>query len=378
MGTESDGQAVTIADGRYELESLVGVGGMGEVWSARDGRLARPVVVKLLREQLAGDRAVRRRFETEARAAARLGHPNVVAVFDTGEHEGRPYIVMERLAGPTLAEELRAGPMPVRAAMDMAADVLAGLSAAHAAGIVHRDVKPANVIRCERGTWKVVDFGIAKAAGVDQTGPGAVYGTPSYLAPEILAGGVSTSASDVYSVGVLLYEALTGAPAPPPGAARGPSLASARPEVPTAVVAAVDRARSPDPAARFVDAAAMSAALGVSATGAVAAVEAPPVAASTQVLPVAPAAPAGARRLRPGNALLAVAVALFVALIVTAALIGPGGSEDAPTPPVTVADTATVPPPPPDEDGEKDDEKDEDGEKDDDENGKDRGKRGRD
>ena len=378
MGTEPHGPPGTVADGRYELDQLVGVGGMGEVWSARDGRLDRRVVVKLLKQQLSGDPSVRRRFETEARAAARLGHPNVVAVFDTGDHHGRPYIVMERLPGPTLAEELRGGPLPVDAALAVAGDVLAGLAAAHAAGVVHRDVKPANVIRSDRATWKVADFGIAKAAGADQTAPGVLYGTPTYLAPEVLAGGASSPASDIYSVGVLLHEALTGQAPPPPGDPGDRPLAATRPDVPPAVAAAVDRARSADPSARFAGAGEMGAALGVSATQA-AAVPADP--APTALLAAAPAvAPAGSRRRRSANAVLAVAVALFVALVVAGAVIGAGGEDAPPAPPETVADTAPPPPPAAGEDVEEDEGGgggDDDDDDDDDERGGGRGKKGR-
>jgi serine/threonine protein kinase len=205
------GPPAWIAD-RYQLGDVVGRGGMGEVRAATDVRLEREVAVKLLRADFAEIDDVRRRFEGEARAAAALVHPNVVAVFDAGEEDGAPYIVMERLPGRTLADEIAAGPLSTFEVRDVAVAVLSALEAAHSAGIVHRDVKPGNVLRAADGSWKVADFGIAKiaeAAG-DLTLTGTMVGTPAYVAPERLAGEPATPASDLYSTGVVLYEALTG------------------------------------------------------------------------------------------------------------------------------------------------------------------------
>jgi serine/threonine-protein kinase len=198
-------------DGRYELTALIARGGMGEVWAATDHRLGREVAVKLLRTDLAVDRRARQRFQEEARAAALVTHPNIVAVYDTGEHEGTPYIVMERLSGRTLADDIATGPLHESRARLVTEQVLNALAAAHAAGVVHRDVKPSNILVTDDGTAKVADFGIAKAAeSSDLTTTGLVVGTRAYVAPERLHGGPATPATDLYSVGVMWHEMLTG------------------------------------------------------------------------------------------------------------------------------------------------------------------------
>ena len=169
------------------------------------------VAVKLLRPDLAADPGVRGRFEHEARAAARLSHPAIVTVFDSGEHDGVPYLVMERLPGSSLADELAVGPVDPDRVGAIALRVAGALATAHAAGIVHRDVKPGNLLLTEEGDVKLADFGIATSAEIsDRTATGMVVGTPAYLAPERLAGGPATTSTDVYSLGVVLYEALTG------------------------------------------------------------------------------------------------------------------------------------------------------------------------
>ncbi|MBW3547376.1 MAG: serine/threonine protein kinase [Actinobacteria bacterium] len=204
--TESD-----VVAGRYRLGAVVGRGGMAEVRTAEDLRLGRRVAVKLLRTDLAEQDGVRERFEDEARSAARLSHPNVVAVFDTGEHEGIPYIVMELLPGPSLADLIAKGPLDVEEVRRIGVQVLAALDAAHAAGLIHRDIKPANVLLATDGTAKVADFGIAKSAEAQtHTATGMLLGTAAYVPPERLAGHPATRESDLYSVGVLLYEAVTG------------------------------------------------------------------------------------------------------------------------------------------------------------------------
>lgn len=204
--TESD-----VVAGRYRLGGVVGRGGMAEVRTAEDLRLGRSVAVKLLRTDLAEQDGVRERFEDEARAAARLSHPNVVAVFDTGEHEGIPYIVMELLPGSSLADLIAEGPLDVETVRRIGMQVLAALHAAHAAGLIHRDIKPANVLLAADGTAKVADFGIAKSAEAQtHTATGMLLGTAAYVPPERLAGHPAIPESDLYSVGVLLYEAVTG------------------------------------------------------------------------------------------------------------------------------------------------------------------------
>jgi eukaryotic-like serine/threonine-protein kinase len=184
---------------------------MATVYLARDAELDRPVAVKLLAESLAGDAAFRRRFLHEARLAARLSHPNVVAVYDAGEtDDGRPYIVMECVDGTTL--EAR-GPLPQAEAVALVTQACQGLAHAHAAGLVHRDVKPHNLLLRSDGTLKVADFGIARAAEATAlTQVGTVLGTAAYLAPEQAAGEEVTAATDIYALGAVLYELLTGRP----------------------------------------------------------------------------------------------------------------------------------------------------------------------
>ena len=197
--------------GRYRLERKLGHGGMATVYLARDDDLNRPVAIKLLAENLAGDRAFRERFLREARLAARLSHPNVVTVYDAGEAEdGRPYIVMEYVPGTTLAELGRVEPGE---AVGLALQACRGLAHAHAAGLVHRDVKPQNLLLREDGTVKVADFGIARAAETTAlTQAGTVLGTAAYLSPEQALGEQVTAAADVYSLGAVLYELLSGRP----------------------------------------------------------------------------------------------------------------------------------------------------------------------
>jgi serine/threonine protein kinase len=210
-------EAVQVLGGRYRLVERLGHGGMSVVWQAYDEVLGRQVAVKVLAAKLAADKDSRDRIRAEAQAAARLSHPHITGVFDYGESTGDdgvtvPYVVMELIAGRTLAQRLARGPMPWRAALRVSAEVAAALSAAHARGLVHRDVKPANVMLTASGA-KVVDFGIAAIAGEtgDNDPEGMVLGTPAYLAPERLAGGPVRPATDVYALGLLLYRSLTGA-----------------------------------------------------------------------------------------------------------------------------------------------------------------------
>jgi len=261
MGAEAP-LAPRILAARYRVGALLGRGGMAEVYDGYDERLHRSVAVKVLRPGVAADPEVRNRFEIEARSAAGLSHPNVVAVFDTGEDEGTPFIVMERLPGETLADRVAAGPIDQGWLRKVAGDVLGALGAAHAAGLVHRDVKPGNILLADDGCAKVADFGIAKSleVGSDLTGTGLLFGTPAYLAPERLQGHPATERSDLYAVGVVLYEALAGAKpfdGPTPVAvadavlhAAPVPLTQARPDVDPGFAAAVERSMSRDPAAR--------------------------------------------------------------------------------------------------------------------------------
>jgi serine/threonine-protein kinase len=245
---------------------------MGEVWSARDLRLGRDVAVKLLSPQMAAPEGVRERFEAEARSAARLNHPNVVSVYDTGEHDGVPYLVMELLPGKTLADELATGPFSPERVRAVGVQILAALGASHRAGILHRDIKPGNVMVASDGTVKVGDFGIAKSVdGLHLTTLGMIVGTVGYLAPERLEGHPATPQSDLYAVGVVLYEALTGRMPyqadTPLGLVRAieggaPALlAEAAPAVDAALAGTVERAMAKDPDRRFATAVDMAAAL---------------------------------------------------------------------------------------------------------------------
>ena len=199
----------TLASGRYRIERELGHGGMAAVFLARDEELERPVAVKVLPEHLADDEAFRARFVREARLAGRLAHPNIVRVYDAGETP-RPFIVMEYVPGVSLAD---AGRLGVARIVELGVQACAGLQHAHDAGLIHRDVKPANLLLREDGVLKIVDFGIARAAeSTRHTQAGTLLGTAAYLAPEQIAGEDATAAADVYSLGAVLYELLTGRP----------------------------------------------------------------------------------------------------------------------------------------------------------------------
>ena len=259
--------------GRYRLGKRIGHGGMGEVFAAHDLRLDREVALKLLRSDLAEQDGMRERVVAEARLTARLTHPHVVGVLDTGEQDGRPFVVMERLSGRTLGDELADGAMPPERIRDVGLQVLRALAAAHELGIVHRDVKPGNVLDAGVGTWKVADFGIAKWVHADETltGTGELLGSPSYLAPERIEGEQAGPASDLYAVGVLLYEALCGrkpfegddpfalATAIRDGSFEPP--AAVFPDADPTIVAVIERAMQRDPSERYESAETMAAAL---------------------------------------------------------------------------------------------------------------------
>jgi hypothetical protein len=205
-------ETTDVLAGRYELGPLLGQGGMARVHRGLDRQLRRPVAVKVLAPPLDRDKAFVERFRREARAAAGLSHPNIVAVFDSGLDDGTHYIVTELVDGETLAERLRRdGPMPPPEAVGVAVDVCHALAAAHERGVVHRDIKPGNVMLLPDGRVKVLDFGIARAAGSDTlTGTGVVFGSTAYLSPEQANGGSGDERSDLYALGCVLYEMLTG------------------------------------------------------------------------------------------------------------------------------------------------------------------------
>jgi eukaryotic-like serine/threonine-protein kinase len=201
-----------LADGRYRIEDLLGRGGMASVYLARDGELERPVAIKVLAEHLADTPDFHDRFLREARLAAQLSHPNIVQVFDVGEDDGRPFIVMECVEGATLEDELKErGKLEPAEVVDLALQICGGLEHAHAAGLVHRDIKPQNLLLRADGTVKIADFGIARAAETTKlTQIGSVLGTAAYLSPEQALGEEVTAAADIYSLGCVLYELLTG------------------------------------------------------------------------------------------------------------------------------------------------------------------------
>ncbi|HTI34319.1 MAG TPA: Stk1 family PASTA domain-containing Ser/Thr kinase [Miltoncostaea sp.] len=332
--------------GRYELGRQLGAGGMARVYLGHDRLLDREVAVKVLAEPYASDPNFVERFRREASAAAGLNHPNIVAVYDRGEADGSYYIVMEFLAGPDLKQVIRArAPLPATEAIDAAQQILAALGAAHRRDVVHRDVKPQNVLVAEDGHLKVTDFGIARAgAESDMTEAGSVIGTAQYLSPEQARGDEVTAASDTYAVGIVLYEMLTGR-VPFDG---GPPVAVAmkqisdepvsprivEPGVPRELEAVVMRALAKRPSERYRTAEEMSRALAearaaidgtggttrvIPAAGPPTRVMGPPTA-TTRVAPPPPPAEAPRRRRRwPLIAgilvlLAAIAVAAFVLL----------------------------------------------------------------
>ncbi|MGI8427283.1 MAG: serine/threonine-protein kinase [Actinomycetota bacterium] len=347
--------------GRYDVGEALGHGGMGGVWMAEDRKLKRKVAVKLLSPQLAAKADVRERFEAEALASGRLNHPNVVSVYDAGEHEGIPFLVMELLSGRTLAEEFGKGPLNPERVIKLGLQALAGLQAAHTAGIVHRDIKPGNILFTTAGdSVKVADFGIAKGTeglDADLTQTGVLIGTPAFLAPERISGKPATALSDLYSLGVVLYEALAGRRPFVAETVLGlaskiqneeiPPLRGAQPDLDPKLASVVERAMSKIPEDRFQTAGEMAEALAAART-----VEAPDINGQTVVAPVkrhdrgdrtqvlkvpasdVPGKPLQVRRtsrLRPGTiaAGLAVATLLLIAAIIAAQNFG---RAPAPTP----------------------------------------------
>jgi eukaryotic-like serine/threonine-protein kinase len=256
--------------GRYRLEERLGLGGMSEVWAGTDTELERRVALKLL-----SPNADNARFEREARAVASLGHPNITQLYDYGEEDGRPYMVLEYLPGGTLEEHLQSGkPLPDDDVRRIAAELAAGLAHAHARGVVHRDLKPANVLFDQEGRAKLADFGIARMVAGEGTftEAGTVLGTAAYISPEQAAGSPASAASDVYSFGVMLYRMLTGRlpfesndpmelvilhrdSSPPP-------VTELRGDAPALLESTTTAAMAKDPADRPADGAALLVALG--------------------------------------------------------------------------------------------------------------------
>ena len=274
--------------GPYEILAVLGAGGMAEVYRARDGRLGRDVALKVVNGLLASSPDLLKRFEQEARVAGSLNHPNLVAVYDVGQHEGTPYFVTELLEGETLRARLARGPIPLQTALDWGAQIARGLAAAHARGIVHRDVKPENILVGPGGQVKLLDFGIAKLTEVGgMVGPhgllddtvtpsgggtrsGAVLGTPGYMSPEQVRGEPLDARSDVFSLGAVLHEMLGGGRAFPGSSVveSGYAILHRDPqplpdEVPGAVAQVVLRCLEKQPERRFQSASDLSFALDV-------------------------------------------------------------------------------------------------------------------
>ena len=261
--------------GPYEILAPLGAGGMGEVYRARDPRLKRDVAVKVLPSAFSADPERLARFEQEARAAAALNHPNILAVYDVGQHDGAPYIVSELLDGATLRERVHGNPLPVRKAVEYATQIAHGLAAAHETGIVHRDLKPENIFVTGDGRVKILDFGLAKLTQAEPAGgaitalptsppntlPGVVLGTIGYMAPEQVRGLSADPRSDIFAFGAILYEMLSGKQAFRSDTAIDamtailkddpPDLPAAERHIPPALARIVDRSLEKNPRARF-------------------------------------------------------------------------------------------------------------------------------
>jgi eukaryotic-like serine/threonine-protein kinase len=313
---------------RYADAVLIGVGGMAEVYRATDAELGRPVAVKVLSAALATDDDHRRRFAREAQAAARIRSPHVAAIYDVGEWQGRPYIVMELIAGGTLADRMREGPVTDDEALGWVAQAAAAIDAAHADGVVHRDVTPSNLMLTPDGAVRVVDFGIARVlegdASATITRTGMAVGTAGYLSPEQAQGERGSTASDVYALAVVAYELLTGGrpfggrSAPAEMAARlrdaPPPPSGRRPGLPPAIDPVFARALAIPPERRQESAAAFSGEL-----------QAAMARGGTATAPVVPEVRADPRRV---GVLAGVAAIVLVGAAVAAAAAGVFGSGD--------------------------------------------------
>lgn len=331
---------ITLAE-RYVLQETIASGGMATVWRARDDVLARPVAVKILHPQLSQDEAFLERFRREALSAAQLAHPHIVSIYDTGSERSevdgveRFYIVMELCGGGTLAQLLEdEGPMEPDTAAAVVATVCDALAYAHRNGVVHRDIKPQNVLLSEQRTLKVADFGIAKAAFTksDITATGAILGTVTYLSPEQVMGRESGPQTDIYSTGILLYELLVGRPpfeAETPIATAmahareaPPSLRSQRAGIPRSLDEIVQKALAKEPADRFGSAEEMATALRNLA----------PDSSATGVLEAPAPPPRTAHRPASLEFRWLIPALVLVALAVAAAFVIPGLFDDGGSP----------------------------------------------
>jgi eukaryotic-like serine/threonine-protein kinase len=316
--------------GPYVIAGPIGSGGMGEVYRARDPRLGRDVAVKVLPGDLSTDSERLTRFEQEARAAASLNHPNIVAVYDIGQHDGSPYIVSELLEGETLGQRLHGGGLPVRKAVEYAIQIAHGLAVAHEKGIVHRDLKPENIFVTTDGRLKILDFGLAKLTQLEpalagastlpttlpHTMPGTVLGTIGYMAPEQVRGLPADQRSDIFAFGAIVYEMLSGQRAFHGETAADtmsailatdpPDLAAADRHIPPALGRIVDRCLEKSPPARFKSADDLAFALENAAGGS----------SSNAAVETVASTPVRATRIRPR-----IAQALAVFILATAAFL---------------------------------------------------------
>jgi serine/threonine protein kinase len=262
--------------GPYRIETPIGAGGMGRVYKAHDTRLGRDVALKVLREEVAEHHRLQSRFEIEARAVAALNHPNIVSIFDVGHAGDVSFIVSELVDGETLGRVIERGPLPVRRTVDIGQQVAEGLAAAHAVGVVHRDIKPANVILARGGRVKILDFGLARQGhtrGIENTmtdvsQPGVILGTPRYMSPEQVRGEATDARSDLFSLGLILYEMAAGRPAfhgPSSGEVMNSILEDDPPDLPATLPPALDRiirrCTEKEPSKRFQSAADLAFAL---------------------------------------------------------------------------------------------------------------------
>src|SRR5512133_3611017 len=278
MAVTGDTLIDSVFDGRYRIIRKLGAGGMADVYLAEDQELGRRVAIKILNDRHAADDSFVERFRREAKNAAGLSHPNIVSIYDRGEAEGTYYIAMEFLDGRSLKELIVGrGPAPIKTAIDYARQILAAVGFAHRHGIVHRDIKPHNVLVSPEGRLKVTDFGIARSGASQMTEVGSIIGTAQYLSPEQARGAPVDQTSDLYSTGIVLYELLTGgvpfsgespveiamkhlSETPDPPSAQ-------RPDIPNDLDLVVLRALAKEPADRYQSAAAMDADLETVARG---------------------------------------------------------------------------------------------------------------
>ena len=338
--------------GPYEIAELIGAGGMGEVYRAHDTRLGRDVAIKVLPGAFAQDADRLARFEREARSIAALSHQNILAIHDTGTHDGHVFVVTELLEGETLRARVQQGPMPVRKATDIAMQIARGLAAAHDKGIVHRDLKPENVFLREDGHVKILDFGLARStvasSGATETiaavtDPGTVMGTVGYMAPEQMRGQAVDARTDLFALGTVLYEMLSGQRAFKGDTAADtmiaivkedpPELAALRPDIPPALQRIVRHCLEKNPVERFQSARDVAFALESSTdSGATSVHEALPSGATIAI-------PAARSRFPMGIIIGAAIVVIAIGFAWQSGLFTPGGSD--PTAPPIVIGTAS-------------------------------------